>query len=153
MMKTAALPAAGHVAPPPAGGLNDRARGWLKHLYRKATAAHGPGTADDWSYEGGASPHEWWDCRTPAPTNSWQRFDLHESSYAVALMSERTPAWREAYVEIMDGLAERYTTHWAACDWLTQFGTDPVRTRDAHAHAHTRMHAHARMHAHGCPRT
>ena len=29
----------------------------------------------------------------------------------------------------MDGLASRYTTHWAAVDWLTQFGPDPDRGR------------------------
>ena len=59
--------------------------------------------------------------------NSWHRFDLHESSYAVALMADRTPAWREVYGDIMDGLASRYTTHWAAADWLNQFGDDGIQ--------------------------
>lgn len=59
--------------------------------------------------------------------SNFPRFDLHESSYAVALMSDRTPAWREVYVSIMDGLAARYITHWAAVDFLNQFGPDPSR--------------------------
>lgn len=57
------------------------------------------------------------------------RFDLSESSYAVAMMADVTPAWREVYVAILDGLLERHTTHWAAIDWLTQIGHDPDRER------------------------
>jgi len=56
---------------------------------------------------------------------SFPRFDLHESSYAIALMSNKTPAWREAYAEILDQLVDRYRTHWSAIDWNTQFGEDP----------------------------
>lgn len=114
-------------ATPKMEGLSHRARGWLKHLWLKATAPHGPGTGDDWSFEGGGSPAEWWDMKTGAPMSSFPRFDLHESSYAMALMAECTPAWREVYVAILDGLLSRYTTHWAAVDWLTQFGPDPDR--------------------------
>jgi len=111
---------------PEATGLSLRARGWLHHLWRKATAPHGSGKEDDWTASG--KPHEWWDMRTGAPMNSFPRFDLHESSYAVALMSERTPAWREVYVKILDGLTSRYITHWAAVDFLNQFGPDPSRS-------------------------
>ena len=67
-------------SPPPASardfhgeGLSPRARGWLKHLYRKAAAPHGPGTADDWSLEGGGSPHAWWDKKSGAPMNRSER--------------------------------------------------------------------------------
>lgn len=58
---------------------------------------------------------------------SWHRFDLIDSSYAVALMSDRTPAWREVYSEILNELVARHTSWWAAEDWMTQFGPDPDR--------------------------
>ena len=45
----------------------------------------------------------------------------------MALMADRTPAWREVYAETLDGLVQRYHTHWAAVDWLNQFGDDPDR--------------------------
>ena len=46
---------------------------------------------------------------------NFPRFDLQESSYAMALMADRTPAWREVYAETLDGLVQRYTQFWAAC--------------------------------------
>ncbi|HIL01196.1 MAG TPA: hypothetical protein EYG06_03845 [Myxococcales bacterium] len=99
--------------------LNDRTRGWLRHLWRKAT------TEDDWSR--GGEPHPWWDQYSMAPMLSFPRFDLSESSYALLLMGRKTPAWREVYTRILDELVRRHTTHWAAVDWLTQFGPDPDR--------------------------
>lgn len=95
-------------------------RGWLQHMWRKAT------TDDDWS-EGGAGPHEWWDKTTGPPMTSFPRFDLHEASYPLLVLSEKTPAWREVYATILDRLTARYTTHWGAVDWLNQFGNDPDR--------------------------
>ena len=82
-------------------------------------------TPDDWSSAGRPAP--WWDDRSTPPVLSLPRFDLSESSYAVPMMADVTPAWREDYVEIMDGLLRRHTTHWAAIDWLTQIGHDPDR--------------------------
>lgn len=99
--------------------LNPRARGWLRHVYRKAT------TVDDWSRAG--EPDGWWDRYSTPPMLNFPRFDLSESSYALALMADVTPAWREVYAEILDRLIERHTTFWAAVDWLTQFGHDPKR--------------------------
>ena len=99
--------------------LNKRAQGWLNFLYRKAT------TPDDWSEDG--SPNEWWDQTSTAPMCSFPRFDLQESTYAIGLMADKTPAWREVYSEILDEIAERSITYWAAVDWLTQFGHDPDR--------------------------
>ena len=99
--------------------LNDQSRGWLRHLWRKAT------TEDDWSQ--GGTPHPWWDQYSMAPMLSFPRFDLSESSYALLLMGRKTPAWREVYTRILDELVQRHTTHWAAVDWLTQFGPDPDR--------------------------
>ena len=114
---------AGDVHPLPAyespDELNSRAQGWLKHLHRKAT------TPDDWS--SGGVPHAWWDRYSSAPMMNFPRFDLQESVYAMALMADRTPAWREVYTDILDGLVQRYHQHWAAVDWLNQFGDDPDR--------------------------
>ena len=93
--------------------------GWLRYLHRKAT------TADDW--DRGGRPHPHWDNTTGPPMLSWHRFDLIDSSYAVALMSDRTPAWREVYSEILNELVVRHTSWWAAEDWMTQFGPDPDR--------------------------
>ena len=96
-----------------------RCRGWLRYLYRKAT------TPDDWSKEGRPHPH--WDAVSNEPTLSWHRFDLIESSYAVALMADLTPAWREVYGRVLDELLYRHTGYWAARDWLEQIGPDPRR--------------------------
>jgi len=99
--------------------LGPRARGWLKFLWRKAT------TPDDWTEAG--EPHPWWDRYSSEPVMSFARFDLSESAYAVAVMADLTPAWREVYGRILDELVRRHTTFWAAIDWLTQIGPDPRR--------------------------
>lgn len=99
--------------------LNDRARGWLQYLHRKAT------TPDDWSEDG--EPHPWWDRTSTDPMCSFPRFDLQESTYALAMMADKTPAWREVYAQILDEICQRFLTYWAAVDWLSQFGPDPRR--------------------------
>ncbi len=104
------------MAPPT---LNPRARGWLRFLWTKAT------TPDDWSETG--VPHPWWDRYSSEPVMNFARFDLSESAYAVAVMADQTPAWREVYGRILEELVRRHTTFWAAIDWLTQFGPDPRR--------------------------
>ena len=96
--------------------LNRRTRGWLRFLWDKAT------TEDDWSADG--VPHQWWDRYSNPVVTSYPRFDLHNSSYALLLMADQTPAWREVYTRIVDGLARRYPTYWGAIDWLTQIGDD-----------------------------
>jgi hypothetical protein len=80
---------------------------------------------DDWSKEG--QPSEMWDAKTLPPLLNWHRFDLLESSYAVALMSDVTPAWREVYADILNRLVDRCTSYWAAKDWVEQLGPDPER--------------------------
>jgi Linalool dehydratase/isomerase len=99
--------------------LSARNLGWLRYLHRKAT------TADSWEREG--HPHEHWDNLSEAPMLCYHRFDLIDSTYAVALMADRTPAWREVYEQILDELILRHTGWWAAEDWLTQIGDDPKR--------------------------
>jgi len=42
-----------------------------------------------------------------AAMTNFPRFDLQESAYAMALMADRTPAWREVYAEVLDGLLDR----------------------------------------------
>jgi hypothetical protein len=101
------------------GELSERARGWLRFVHRKAT------TPDDWSSAG--RPAAWWDDRSTPPVLNFPRFDLSESSYALALMADTTPAWREVYAATLDGLIARHVTHWAARDWLTFLGPDPRR--------------------------
>ena len=76
--------------------LSDRSLGWLRYLHRKAH------TPDDWNREGRPHPH--WDDRSDPPMASWPRFDLTDSSYAMALMAQTTPAWREPYVAVLDQL-------------------------------------------------
>ena len=97
--------------------LSQRARGWLRFIWDKAT------TKDDWSSTG--DPLPWWDRTSTAPMCAFPRFDLSETSYALPLMADQTPAWREVYTQIADELAGRYTTFWAAIDWLTLIGPDP----------------------------
>jgi hypothetical protein len=100
-------------------GLTVRGAGWLRFLWEKAT------TRDDWSSSG--VPHPWWDQYTAPVVLSYGRFDLAYSAYALLLMADQTPAWREVYTRIADELAARYPTHWGAHDWFTQIGDDPKR--------------------------
>lgn len=97
--------------------LSPRARGWLRFIWDKAT------TQDDWSEDG--TPHPWWDRASTAPMCAFPRFDLSETSYALPLLVDQTPAWREVYTRIADELVGRYTTFWAAIDWITLLGPDP----------------------------
>ncbi len=98
---------------------SDRCRGWLRYLHRKAT------TPDDWDKNG--KPNDHWDNITNEPMSSWHRMDLKESSYAMGLMADTTPAWREVYSRVLDELVYRFTGYWAAKDWLDQIGNDPRR--------------------------
>ena len=111
---------------PRAGGTSERLRGWLRYLHRKAH------TPDNWNK--GGQPLEWWDDRSTPPMLNFCRFDLLDSTYAIALMADQTPAWREVYSSILDQLAMRHTTYHSAIDWLTtsatiqSAGTIPTRT-------------------------
>ncbi len=99
--------------------LSERACGWLRYMYRKALVN------DDWSKNG--HPSEMWDAKTLPPMLNWHRFDAVDSSYAIALMGDVTPAWREVYSTILDHLVERITSYWGAIDWTEQIGPDPKR--------------------------
>jgi hypothetical protein len=97
--------------------LSDRTLGWLRFIWDKAT------TADDWSDEG--EPLPWWDRYGTPPMCAFPRFDLAETAYALPIMMESTPAWREVYVRIADELLWRFTTFWGGIDWITLVGPDP----------------------------
>ena len=99
--------------------LSERACGWLRYMYRKALVN------DDWSKNG--HPSEMWDAKTLPPMLNWHRFHAVDSSYAIALMGDVTPAWREVYSTILDHLVERITSYWGAIDWTEQIGPDPKR--------------------------
>src|SRR5260370_36304571 len=101
----------------PPQGLSDRALGWLRFIWDKAT------TPDDCSDRG--EPHPWWDRYCEPPMCSFPRFDLPYTAYVLPVMIEATPAWSEAYVRIADELVRRYTTFWGAIDWITLIGPDP----------------------------
>lgn len=101
--------------------LDERARGWLRFIWDKAT------TPDDWSING--EPHPWWDRYSTPPMCSLARFDLHETGYVLPVMCDMTPAWREVYTRIADELVARHTTFWAAIDWITMIGHDPDQER------------------------
>lgn len=120
---------------------NDRTKGWMRFIWEKAT------TPDDWGYSedierpwgitlprgdidwtvDGKGPHPWWDQYSAPPMLSYPRFDLADSSYVVMMMANQTPAWREVYTRIMDELATRHTSYWAAIDWNTFIGPSPNR--------------------------
>lgn len=122
---------------------NERTRGWLRFIWEKAT------TADDWGYSEDIErpwgiqlprgeidwtvrddrPHPWWDQYGSPPMLSYGRFDLADSSYPVLLMADQTPAWREVYTRVMDELASRHTSYWAAIDWNTFIGESPQRDK------------------------
>ncbi|HTY97534.1 MAG TPA: hypothetical protein VMB91_10885 [Solirubrobacteraceae bacterium] len=80
---------------------------------------------DDWSR--GGTPDERWDSYSTSPFLSWPRFDLIDSSYAIAVLADLTPAWRELYVSLLDSFLARYVTWWGAVDWMTLEGADPER--------------------------
>jgi len=97
--------------------LNARARGWLRHVWEKAT------TEDDWTSAG--EPAAWWDRDSTAPMCAFPRFDLGETAYGLPVMADVTPAWREVYSRIAREFCDRHTTFWAAIDGLTLIGRDP----------------------------
>ena len=120
---------------------NERSRGWLRFIWQKATTPDNWGYSEeverpwginiprgeiDWTVRGDR-PHPWWDQYSAAPMLSYPRFDLSDSSYPILLMADQTPAWREVYTRVMDELATRHTSYWAAIDWNTFIGPSPDR--------------------------
>jgi hypothetical protein len=106
--------------------LSDEAAGWLKYMHRKIQL---PST---WTKDG--KPHEAWDHQTLPPVLDMYRYDLTFSTFAIAMMAEVTPAWREVYAKILDHNAEKMTSYWAWWDWIEQTGNDPKRNEYPNAY-------------------
>jgi len=94
--------------------LSDRSLGWLRHLDSKAH------TPDRWDREGRPHPH--WD---------GGRADLLASALALGLTAERTPAWTERHVAVLDQLIRRHTAWWSLAPWPgdDEVPSDPVTSR------------------------
>ncbi len=80
---------------------SERARNWLRYLYRKATPPD--------NRNKGGELLEWWDNKTTPPMLTSCRFGLLDSSYAPALMAERTPAYRHQRAYLRDSLTKSTT--------------------------------------------
>ncbi len=96
--------------------LSDRSLGWLRYLDGKA---HVP---DRWDREGRPHPH--WD---------GGRADLLASAFALGLTAQRTPAWVERHVTVLDLLIERHIAWWSLAGWIdagADAGADPGDNRD-----------------------
>ncbi|MEZ5408445.1 MAG: hypothetical protein R2761_10490 [Acidimicrobiales bacterium] len=92
--------------------LSDRSVGWLRYLDGKAH------TADRWDRE--SRPHPHWDGGGA---------DLLASACALGLVAERTPAWTERHVAVLDQLIQRHTAWWSLAPWLgdgDEVPSDPV---------------------------
>lgn len=94
--------------------LSDRSLGWLRYLDGKA---HVP---DRWDREGRPHPH--WD---------GGRADLLASACALGLTAQRTPAWVERHVAVLDLLIQRHTAWWSLDGWIDASGGDGTVAGDA----------------------
>jgi hypothetical protein len=104
---------------PGKGILTDEALGWLAFLDRKTTFD------DSWFKDDNVHPS--WDNYTGAPIGVYHRYDLSYATYALGLMSENTPAWREVYGKILGYMSDRFLEYWAMWDWIENSGPDPNR--------------------------
>src|SRR5262245_7879854 len=69
-------------------------------------------------------PHEAWDNMSGAPVQDLYRYDLTYATFALALMADVTPAWREGYSAILSFLNDRMLEYWSFVDWVDQKGQD-----------------------------
>ncbi len=99
--------------------LTDEALGWLAYLDAK-TAFNATWFKDD-------AVHPSWDNLTGAPIGVYHRYDLSYATWALGLMAENTPAWRERYTKILGYMADRFLEYWAMWDWIENAGPDPNR--------------------------
>jgi hypothetical protein len=99
--------------------LTDEAMGWLAFMDRKAQLN------TTWFKE--EDPHIAWDNLSNGPTSVFHRYDLTYAAYALGLMSENTPAWREQYGKVLGHMADRYLEYHALWDWVECAGPDPKR--------------------------
>jgi len=88
--------------------LTDEAMGWLAYLNRRVDFG-GTWYKDD-------APHASWDNLTGAPIGNYYRYDLTYLTFAIGLMADQTPAWREQYTKILDFTAQRFLEYWSLFD-------------------------------------
>jgi hypothetical protein len=99
--------------------LSEEAIGWLAYMHRKT------GLEGIWTKDG--RPHEAWDNISGAPITNQYRYDLTYATFALALMADITPAWREVYSPILSFLADHMVEYWSFADWVEEKGPDPQR--------------------------
>ena len=99
--------------------LTDEALGWLAYLNRRVDFG---GT-----WFKGDEPHASWDNLSDPPLGNYYKYDLSWQSYAIGLMADQTPAWRELYSKILDFSAQRFLEYWTLFDWVERRGPDPDR--------------------------
>ncbi|MGQ0843302.1 MAG: linalool dehydratase/isomerase domain-containing protein [Sporichthyaceae bacterium] len=101
------------------GYLTDESLGWLAFMDRKATFN------ETWFKE--EIPHASWDNISNPPISPYHRYDLTYACYALAIMAENTPAWREQYGKILGYMADRFLEYHSMWDWVENSGPDPAR--------------------------
>jgi len=94
--------------------LSEDALGWLAYLYRKV------GFGGKWTED--TRPHEAWDNMSGAPVQDLYRYDLTYATFALALMADITPAWREGYSAVLSFLNDRMLEYWSFVDWWSKRG-------------------------------
>lgn len=100
--------------------LTDEAMGWLAYSNRRTSTLGG-------KWGKGDAVHASWDNKTGTPIDNYYRYDLTFSTFAIAMMAEHTPAWREVYSNILDFTAQRFLEYWTFFDWVERKGPDPDR--------------------------
>lgn len=101
--------------------LSEQALGVLRFAWRKSHVD------DDWTKDGSIS--DAWDRWSIFPWYMYPRYDLDWLTRLIALTGQQTPAWREAYTEIIHLLIERMTKYAAWFDCVEQKGLDPNRAQ------------------------
>lgn len=99
--------------------LTDEAIGWLAHLYQKV------GFGGTWTKSD--RPHPSWDDRSFSPMGTYPRYDLTWAQWALGLMIDATPAWRDVYGTILGYMGDRFLEYWSLYEWIEHRGDDPSR--------------------------
>lgn len=101
--------------------LSNEAVGVLRFLWRKTHVD------DDWAKGGKIS--DAWDRWSIFPWYMYPRYDLEWTTRVIAKFAMETPAWREAYTEMIGQLCGRMTQYASWFDLVEQKGLDPNRNQ------------------------
>lgn len=99
--------------------LDREARGFLKHMWRKAHVA------DDWSKGGFIG--DGWDRWSGWPLTAKPTYDLTATVRSFGRLSREVPAWRDTIGEAAAATCRRMREYAAWYDWIEQPGADPRR--------------------------